>query len=119
MTFMKEVLNYFRDQGHMIFFMDNCSIHKNRDLLTYLNEHGHRVHFNWPYTPELQPIENFFAAWKSKVDVSAEVVNSSVTEQLLNVLIQAFDSISFEEIRNMLAHVENVIVPLIYDLGNL
>ena len=50
-----------------IFLMDNASVH-NRDDLKYLcDETNQIILFNVPYTPDLNPIEMFFAEWKKKV----------------------------------------------------
>jgi len=50
-----------------VLIIDNASIHKNKELKQLIEEAGHQLIFLPPYTPQLNPIEEFFSAWKSKI----------------------------------------------------
>ena len=61
MDCMKKLLHQQKDH-QIALFMDNASIHKQKDLKDV------RLVLNAPYSPESNPIETFFAEWKRKVD---------------------------------------------------
>ncbi|KAG0435081.1 hypothetical protein DMUE_4896 [Dictyocoela muelleri] len=46
--------------------MDNASIHKTQEVALAFAQRGYIVHFLPPYSPHLNPIEEFFSAFKSK-----------------------------------------------------
>lgn len=46
--------------------MDNASIHKTATVITALRNKGYSVKFLPPYTPQLNPIEEFFSSLKSR-----------------------------------------------------
>ena len=50
-----------------IFFMDNASVHNKIQIEEICKNSNQRVIFNAPHSPELNPIENFFGAWKKAV----------------------------------------------------
>ena len=47
--------------------MDNASFHRKSRLILLAHAHGHKVVFLPPYSPELNPIENFWAWLKSRL----------------------------------------------------
>ena len=47
-----------------IFFMDNALVHKRDDFKYLCHETNQIILFIVPYTPDLNPIEMFFAEWK-------------------------------------------------------
>jgi len=47
--------------------MDNASFHRKARLISLAEKHGHQIIFLPPYSPELNPIENFWAWLKSKL----------------------------------------------------
>jgi transposase len=53
--------------------MDNCSIHKSEAIKAFILEKGHMLHFNFSFNPCMNPIEEFFGAWKAKVDEYSDV----------------------------------------------
>ncbi|KAG0434715.1 Transposable element Tc3 transposase [Dictyocoela muelleri] len=46
--------------------LDNASIHKTNDVVRAFAQRGYILHFLPPYSPHLNPIEEFFSAFKSK-----------------------------------------------------
>ena len=69
--FAVELLRYIKDTtyGPAFVIMDNVAFHKRRDILQLFETGEHEVQFRFlpPYTPQLNPIENVFSQWKSKV----------------------------------------------------
>jgi transposase len=57
--------------------MDNCSIHKSAVIRAFIEEKGHKLHFNFACNPCMNPIEEFFGSWKAKVDEYPEVPTDS------------------------------------------
>ncbi len=45
---------------------DNAAFHKKKDLEAIAHEHGHRILFLPPYSPDFSPIENDFANIKKR-----------------------------------------------------
>ena len=69
---------------NVIFFMDNCAIHKAR-ILREFNQHLN-ILFNAPYSPFANFIEEVFAVWKYKIRVLNFHDNSDV---LSNIVLAA------------------------------
>ena len=92
-----------------IFFMDNAWVH-NRDDLKYLcHEANQIILFNAPYTPDLNPIEMFFAEWKKKVFKRAPVLPSQ--EVLISILKDTYLDIDESTIRSLFIHVQTNTFP--------
>jgi transposase len=53
-------------KGHYL-IMDNAPIHSSTDIGKYINSRGYRFVYLPPYSPELNPIEQFWSVVKSKV----------------------------------------------------
>ena len=77
---MTEVMDHFKEHGNIAFFMDNSQIHKGVELKEFIESKGHKLHFNAPFTPEMNPIEEFFGAWKAKVDEFPDNLDASGLE---------------------------------------
>jgi transposase len=50
--------------------MDNVAFHKVAGIREILEEHGHNILFLPPYSPQLNPIEEFFSKWKHYIRLS-------------------------------------------------
>ncbi|KAF7684931.1 hypothetical protein CDIK_4320 [Cucumispora dikerogammari] len=59
------LLEYFRTHRSYILVMDNCRFHHRQDVLRLLNENRILYKFLPPYSPQLNPIEEFFSYLKS------------------------------------------------------
>lgn len=53
-------------KGHYL-VMDNAPIHKSEDIAKYITSRGYRCAYLPSYSPELNPIEQFWSVAKSKV----------------------------------------------------
>ena len=52
---------------HSTTIMDNASFHRKKRLTSLAQKYGHNVMFLPPYSPELNPIEQFWAWLKGKL----------------------------------------------------
>lgn len=49
------------------FVMDNCNIHRSHPMIRKIESRGYRIMYLPPYSPELNPIEKFWAIVKGKI----------------------------------------------------
>ncbi len=54
-------------QEHSIIVMDNASFYKTKKTKEIVEKYGHRLLFLPPYSPDLNPIEKFWASLKAKI----------------------------------------------------
>lgn len=56
----------YADQAHVFLFLDNCSIHKTKAVLAWLQTHKDHFSVIWnaPYTPNLNDIERIWGQLK-------------------------------------------------------
>ena len=47
--------------------MDNARFHKSEETREIIEDHGHQLLFLPPYSPDLNPIENYWAILKGKL----------------------------------------------------
>jgi hypothetical protein len=77
-------------KGHYL-VMNNAPIHKNKDIKHYIESHGYGCVYLPPYSPELNPIEQFWSVSKSRLKREAllkeETLTSRIGEACNNVLI--------------------------------
>ena len=87
--------SHFEAHPHDVLIMDNCAFHHRRDVVELLNDLRISFKFLPAYSPQLNPIEEYFSHLKSKY-VSAMPAPANKTEvinQLNNII--ADDSIGF------------------------
>jgi transposase len=68
--FINEVLDIMDEIGNMkgyYLVMDNCNIHKNKYMQRKIERRGYKYMYIPPYSPELNPIENFWSIVKAKM----------------------------------------------------
>ena len=65
-TTVDEMDKYQRMKGHYL-AMDNAPIHKAEDISQYIKSRGYRSAYFLLYSPELNPIEQFWFVLKSKI----------------------------------------------------
>jgi transposase len=88
------------DDKHTFLF-DNCSIHKNKNMLQMIKDAGHDYIFTPPYSPNNNPIENTFSILKQqynkikKSNLSINVKDNIVSaiQHLEHFYINTFKSI--------------------------
>ncbi|MGD1701576.1 IS630 family transposase [Dapis sp. BLCC M229] len=87
---------------------DNSSIHQGQDIEkalaepsgSYIAQVGARLIYLPPYSPDFNPIENLW----SKVKNLLRSIGARTYQSLENAIAQAYDQVSFKDIRNWFAH---------------
>ncbi|KAG1448381.1 hypothetical protein G6F56_008958 [Rhizopus delemar] len=71
--------------------MDNAPIHKNTDIRKYIEQHGYGCVYLPAYSPELNPIEQFWSVCKSKLKreklLQEETLSSRIGEACNTILL--------------------------------
>jgi len=86
----KNLVPYFEIHPNSILVMDNCRFHHSVDVIKCLGSHKINYHFLPPYSPQLNPIEEFFSELKSNYKVirplskNRDMIKSRVTTLLQN-----------------------------------
>lgn len=62
-----KLVRHFEVNRFDILIMDNCSFHHRKDVLQLLDDNNIRYRFLPPYSPQLNPIEEYFSHFKSKL----------------------------------------------------
>jgi transposase len=83
-----------------VLVLDNLSAHKLSDLEDRLAQHGVRVIFLPPYSPDLNPIEK---CW-SKVKTALRAAKARTFDALVEAIKLAFESISLDDASRWFAH---------------
>lgn len=82
-TTMDEMDQYPHMKGHDL-VMDNAPIHTSEDIAKYVESRGYHCVYLPPYSPELNPIEQFWSVVKSKVKrnkfLDKETLMTRITE---------------------------------------
>ena len=87
-----------------VFFLDNAPVHNREDLKFLCNEAKQILLFNAPYTPDLNPIEMFFAEWKKMIYKRAPTLPSQ--DQFLSILKETYLSIEESTVRSLFVSVQ-------------
>ena len=72
---------YEEFKGHYL-VMDNVSIHKNTDIKLYIESRGYGCIYLPPYSPELNPIEQFWSVCKSKLKRETLLAEETLTSRI-------------------------------------
>jgi len=80
--------------------MDNCSIHKGKEIESLINQAGARLIYLPPYSPEFSPIEN---CW-SKIKSLLRCLAARSYPDLVRAIEEAFNKVSLHELRNWFTH---------------
>jgi hypothetical protein len=87
-----------------ILVMDNCRIHKSRFLARILRDMGMRVLFLPPYSPDYNPIEEAFSAYKSWIRRQGNMVRCYPGNPKTILMRGLFESVAVEDIRGFYKH---------------
>lgn len=87
------------------FFMDNAPVHCKEKLEEIAFNNNHQLRFNAPYSPDLNPIENFFGLWKRRLLSMFE--NMKTVQDIRDCLQNSLSSIQEQEVVEIIDHVIN------------
>lgn len=80
--------------------MDNCSIHKGKEIKKAIEEAGAKLIFLPPYSPEFSPIENMWSKVKNKLKSLA----ARTYKELEEAIITALAAVTLENIHHWFTH---------------
>uniref|UniRef100_UPI004057068C transposase n=1 Tax=Candidatus Electronema sp. TaxID=2698783 RepID=UPI004057068C len=63
-------------QEQSVLIADNASFHKTKKTIEIVEKYGHKLIFLPSYSPDLNPIEKFWAALKAKIRVIIDDFNT-------------------------------------------
>lgn len=90
MNFIASTLDVMEFKWHYV-IMDNAHIHTSDNIRRFIENHGYGCVYLPPYSPELNPIQQFWSVVKSKLKreklLETETLNMRITEACENVLI--------------------------------
>ncbi|KAG1442606.1 hypothetical protein G6F56_010995 [Rhizopus delemar] len=103
LSFLKATLNemdkYPEMRGHYL-VMDNAPIHSSTDIGKYIHSRGYRYVYLPPYSPEMNPIEQFWSVVKSKVKRNKFLEK----ESLMTRISEACDSLYLSDFQGFVSH---------------
>lgn len=103
LSFLKATLDemdkYPEMKGHYL-VMDNAPIHSSIDIGKYIHSRGYRCVHLPPYSPELNPIEQFWSVVKSKVKRNKILEK----ESLMTRISEACDSLYMSDFKGFVTH---------------
>ncbi|KAL1933804.1 hypothetical protein VTP01DRAFT_7894 [Rhizomucor pusillus] len=90
---LDEMDKYPQMKGHYL-VMDNAPIHKSDDIAKYITSRGYRCAYLPSYSPELNPIEQFWSVAKSKVKrhrfLEKETLSTRISEACNSIMLSDF-----------------------------
>ena len=93
-------MNRYADmKGHYL-VMDNAPIHSSTDIGKDINSRGYRYVYLPPYSPELNPIDQFWSVVKSKVKRNKLLEKKS----LMTRISEACSSLYFSDFQDFVSH---------------
>ncbi|KAG0752645.1 hypothetical protein G6F62_012215 [Rhizopus arrhizus] len=96
---MDEMDQYPHMKGHYL-VMDNAPIHTSVDIAKYVESRGYRCVYLPSYSPELNPIEQFWSVVKSKVKRNKLLE----TETLMTRISEASNSLTLSDFKGFIGH---------------
>lgn len=83
--------------------MDNASIHKNPSISRIVSARGYRILYLPPFSPELNPIEQFWNSMKAQLKREKLLRSETLTQRIK----EAANSVPLEYIQNSIQHSVN------------
>ncbi|CEG76437.1 hypothetical protein RMATCC62417_11334 [Rhizopus microsporus] len=88
-------MDHFPEMEGYYMIMDNASIHTAKEIDAMITERGYRCVYLLPYSPELNPIEQFWSIVKNKVKRN----HFQNTEDLATRILEAYNIAPREHLR--------------------
>ena len=96
---MDEMDQYPHMKGHNL-IMNNAPIHTSEDIAKYVKSRGYRFAYLSSYSPELNPIEQFWSVVKSKVKHNKFLEK----ETLMTRISEASNSLKLSDFKGIVRH---------------
>ena len=114
MNFIVSNINSGVLKKNSILVLDNAPIHKTTVLKEFLQARGVIVNFLPPYSPDLNPIENFFSALKARVN--SKRPRPTTRNELKNIVIEILEDFKENENSNFFNRLVEKMWSLVYNL---
>ncbi|KAG1383416.1 hypothetical protein G6F60_001870 [Rhizopus arrhizus] len=111
---LDEMDKYPEMKGHYL-VMDNAPIHSSTDIGKYIHSRGYKSVYLPPYSPELNPIEQFWSVVKSKFKRNKFLEK----ETLMTRISEACDSLYLSDFKGFVSHSAKCFERLRYDSPNI
>ena len=102
---LDEMGKYPEMKGHCL-VTDNAPIHNSADIGKYINSRGYIFVYLPPYSPELNPIEEFWSVVKSKVKRNKFLEK----ESLMTRISEACDSLYLSALKALFLILSNALI---------
>ena len=100
---LQQILNPFNwSNYHSVVIMDNASIHHVYGVVDLIESQGARLIFFPPYSPDLNPLEEFFSKVKSIMKENHSIFQSRTETQVL--LTMVFNMVTKEDCIFYISH---------------
>ena len=87
---------------HSVVIMDNAAIHHINEVESLIENHGSRLLFLPPYSPDLNPLEEVFSQVKRTLKKNDALFQSTSTPRIL--LTMAFSMVTMDDCLSYSAH---------------
>lgn len=114
-AFLEHLVKELKTDGPLVLWMDNAKIHEH--AIEKFKNSRHKIIFNAPYSPELNPIEKIFGIWKDKI--IKEIVRFNSEVELLKLIEKTFQKIDPSKVRSTLESTRWIIFPKAINLDDL
>ncbi|KAG0827301.1 hypothetical protein G6F29_009202 [Rhizopus arrhizus] len=107
--FMNELLDIMdMDESLMgsYLVMDNCTIHKSHPMIRKIESRGYRVMYLPPYSPELNPIEQFWALVKGKMKHHRLMIEENLSQRIA----KARNNVRFSDLEEICGYSKRQII---------
>jgi transposase len=96
-------MDRFEEMKGFYLVMDNAPIHTAKDINAMITERGYKCVYLPPYSPELNPIENFWSIVKKKVKRSS----FEIFDDLATRISEAYNAVPPNHLRAFVQHSAN------------
>lgn len=98
-AYVKEVLSPKLRPGDVL-VLDNLSLHHDKEAQNLIQATGARIEYLPTYSPDLNPIEECF----SKLKAFVKAYSKTSIEELVELLVKAFDRVTLQNIWGWFKH---------------
>lgn len=102
-SYIRQLLEDVKHLAPVVIFLDNASIHHDRDMESVILNSGNRILYNAPYSSPLNPIEYIFGFWKKR----AECSHYTTRDEVLIRIKESFKTITPAECYKTIQHVSH------------
>jgi transposase len=106
MNVLLDIMDLNEDLKGNYLVMDNCTIHKSNPMMRKIESRGYKLMYLPPYSPELNPIEQFWAILKGKLKRHKLLTEEKMSDRIA----EACNAIPAEILYNFASHSKRQII---------